>query len=123
MGSYARSEGARTLHIFLFEPLRVRDYPAVFILEGEGNPLRMLRNEIGITVGPLDERNAIAENIIVESEPENSLAIFDPVKIEMVNGQAAIGVFVHEHERRTGHFAAASHPGRETFAELRFSPA
>src|SRR5438067_13658409 len=71
---------------------RVRDYPAVFILEGEGNPLRVLRNKTGITVGPFDERNAVAENVIVESEPEKGFAAFDPVKIEMVIGQAAIVV-------------------------------
>src|SRR5437763_9096777 len=77
---------------------RVRDYPAVFILEGEGNPLRVFRNEIGITVGPLDHRNAVAKNVIVESEPEKGFAAFDPVKIKMINGQAAAGVFMDEHE-------------------------
>src|SRR5438067_13849714 len=77
---------------------RVSDYACVFTFQFEGNRLRVLRNDTGITIGPLDERNAVAENVIVESEPANSLAIFDPVKIEMINGQAVIGVFDHEHE-------------------------
>src|SRR5205807_186505 len=121
-GSTSLAIGAFVVKPLLW-PVRFRNHPAVFILQSEGNPLRMLRDQIGVTVGPLDERNAVAENVIVESQPEKGFAVFDPVKIEMVNGQAAIGVFVHEHERGTGYFGSASHPGDEAFDELRFARA
>ena len=78
-----------------------------------------VRNEIRVTVGPFDQRNAVAEDVIVESEAQNGVAVLEPIKIEMVNRQTAVLVFVNEDEGRAGHFRAAPHTCHEAFHELR----
>ena len=65
------------------------DDASVFALQLKGKPLGFLRNEVGVTVGPFDQRDAVAENVFVESEPQDSLAVIEPVKIKVVNRQAS----------------------------------
>ena len=43
-------------------------------------------------------RDAVAENVVVESEPQNILAVIEPVKIEVVHRQTAVLILVHEDE-------------------------
>src|SRR5437773_12281684 len=95
----------------------------VFAFQLEGKPLRLLRNQSRITVSPFDQRNAFTENVIVESESQDGLAAVEPIKIEMINGQAATLVLVQEDKGRARHFRAASQACHEAFDELRLSRA
>ena len=74
-----------------------------------------------MAVGPLNQRDALSENVIVESKFEHGLAVIEPVEIEVVNRQAPVFVLVHQDEGRAGDFRVASQTGHETLHELRFS--
>src|SRR5207244_8196267 len=84
------------------------NYSRFFAFQLEGKPLGLLRNEVRRTVSPFDQRDAIAENVIVESEAQDGLAVVEPVKIEVVNGQTAVLVLVDEDEGGARNFRAAS---------------
>jgi len=72
---------------------------------------------------PFDHRNAVAEKIIVESEPFGRLSIFDAEKIEMINRRTSAGVFVNQGESRTGRSRRRAQAGSEPFNELCFAAA
>src|SRR5436190_1443140 len=68
----------------------------------ESNPARIFRDQVRKSVGPFNHGNAVAEKIIIESQPFGRLSIFDAEKIEMINRQTSAGVFVNKGESRTG---------------------
>ena len=71
-----------------------------------------------MTVRPFDQRDAVAENVFVKAEPQDGIAIFEPVEIEVVNRQAAVAVFVHQDKSGTSHFRRALDAGNEAFHKL-----
>src|SRR5262245_5065969 len=56
-------------------------------------------------VGPFDKREPAGFEIFVRAEFEKFIIVFEAVRIEVVNRQAAARVFVYEDERRAGNAA------------------
>ena len=89
----------------------------------ERNPMCRFGNQIRKSIGPFDHRNAVAEKIIVESEPGRRLSIFQAKKIEMIDRKVSAGIFVNQGKAGTGGSRSRAQTGGETFDELRLAAA
>ena len=79
----------------------------------------MAWDEIWMAVGPFDQRDAVAKDVVIKSQLQDGLAVLEPVKIEMINWQPAAAVFVHQNKGRAGYICSALQAGDESFYELR----
>src|SRR5437868_9721054 len=79
------------------------DLPLISGTDLEFDPMRVCRNSLGKPVGPFNHTDALAENNLIESDRAQGCEIFYPVKIEVVNRQAAMVIFMEKSKRRTRH--------------------
>src|SRR5712675_1465381 len=77
-----------------------RDRPLRFGLHFKPDPACLLRNKIRKTIGPLDHRDAVTAEVIIEPETYRGLAVFQSKEIEMINGQSAAEVLVDDRKCR-----------------------
>src|SRR5262249_48676572 len=85
------------------------------------NPARVFGNQFTESIRPFDDRDTVAEKILVQTEPLGGRSIFDPKKIEMIDRKPTPGVFVNERESRAGGWRHRSQTGSETFRKLGFA--
>src|SRR6266566_1901780 len=97
------------------------DRSRIFRFYLEQNPARLLGNEFGKSIGPFDHRNAISKEIIVESQLRDRFSIFKTKKIEMINGQTPIEIFVNNCKGGAGNRDAAFQSRNEPLGELSFA--
>ena len=58
--------------------------------------------QVGDAVGPFDEGEAGGVEVFFGAEREELIIVLEAVGVEVEDRQAALAVFVHEHERRAG---------------------
>jgi len=76
------------------------DFSDVVRFDLDLDPARVLRNQVGKTIGPFDDANAVAEKVFIESEALHRWSIFETDEVEMINGQAPADIFVNNREGR-----------------------
>ncbi len=74
----------------------------------------MLGNEFWKPVGPFNHRDAVAEEVIVESESRDRWPVFQAKEIEMINGQPPAWIFVHNRKRWAVHGSATAQASYKT---------
>src|SRR6266481_5773641 len=113
----------------------------------ESNPARIFRDQVRKLICPFDHRNAVAEKIIesqpfgrlicsrprsqtlagfsvyVARLPPAPLSIFETEKVEVINRNRTVGVFMDESKRWACYFSGTTETGYETFDELRLATA
>src|SRR3954466_1869879 len=98
-------------------------YPLTLRFYFKENPAGMPGNQMGKAIGPFDHANAIAKKIIIKAKPVGRFAVSQSEEIEMIDGQSAALIFVHDRKCRTGCRGAASQCRDKTLCKGRFAAA
>src|SRR5205807_4584753 len=95
--------------------------PLMWRHQVKSNPTGMARNRDGKAIGPFNNANAVAENVLVETDCFQRAKIFQSIKIEMINRQPAATVLVKQREGRACYRQRAVKGLRKPFYELGFA--
>ncbi len=83
--------------------------------------MRRRRDQLRKTVSPLYDRNSVTKKIIIQRKTRGRACIFKSKEIEMIDGEPASWILVHNRESRTCHGTRAAQASHQPLAEMRLS--
>src|SRR6266403_2093979 len=70
--------------------------PLIWRYHMESNPTGIARNRAGKAIGPFNDADAVAKNVLLKPDCFQRREIFHSIEIEMINGQSSAAVLMQE---------------------------